>query len=398
MNVFRFATVAAPSAFLLSLLTAAAASAAAAPQSSGTSQGLTPVGPEGLQALTLGQDALSSVPITADTIADSLSDPDIERRERSLDELVELARTQPDVRRALEELAAQGADPELAWSARLALKLVEATFDRRGATAAPRTPRSWSGLAEPEDPFHALDALFQGWPSHQRGLGFDPFGIRSGPGAGLPQGWSSQQSRGQSIELRQDSEGTLLRLEETDENGDRQTREYRGESLEDILSENPQLEEELEDGGVALRFGSAGDPWEALERGFSGAGLRPWSGFPGGQGLLEQLLAPQSRAAGPRTDVLGVRVAQLTDAHARELGLEAGRGLFVDSVVPGTIAAELSVPAGAVLLELDGRSLAGVEDVSSAMRARAPDAPLQLTWLDSSGTRVQRTWQPAPVK
>jgi len=69
---------------------------------------------------------LDARPLNADTIAERLSEPDLDRREQHLDRIVERAGSEPAVRRALEELVVQEVDPELAWSARMALRLVEA--------------------------------------------------------------------------------------------------------------------------------------------------------------------------------------------------------------------------------------------------------------------------------
>src|SRR5688572_13676480 len=55
-----------------------------------------------------------------------LSAEDLDERERAFDELVAAAQRQPALQQALEEWSRDAADPDLAWSARLALREMRA--------------------------------------------------------------------------------------------------------------------------------------------------------------------------------------------------------------------------------------------------------------------------------
>ena len=109
-------------------------------------------------------------------------------------------------------------------------------------------------------------------------------------------------------------------------------------------------------------------------------------------GLL-RLARPSSGA--PSTDIFGVEFSKLDPQRLKELNLEPERGLHVERIVPGTIAQILGVKRGDLLIEMNGIPLFAGEDVSRALRERAPDGELVVTLIDGKGQRRTLTWKPA---
>jgi S1-C subfamily serine protease len=88
-----------------------------------------------------------------------------------------------------------------------------------------------------------------------------------------------------------------------------------------------------------------------------------------------------------RTDVFGVRARPATEA-------EGGQGLYVHSTEPATIANLLGIARGDVLLEVNGRALSTLEDVTTALGQRGPDGRVEAVWRDGAGRRRTGSWRP----
>jgi S1-C subfamily serine protease len=88
-----------------------------------------------------------------------------------------------------------------------------------------------------------------------------------------------------------------------------------------------------------------------------------------------------------RTDILGV-IARPATAD------EGGQGLHVRSTVPGSIAALLGIQGGDVLLEVNGRALSAIDDVTTALAERGENGQVAATWRDADGRRRTGTWHP----
>lgn len=324
----------------------------------------------------------------------SLASPDLERRELEFDRIVRLARVDERALSFLRELRADEDQPELAWTARLALREVDAQRPGLRVFTAPG--------ARLADPAGGIDQLLEE-------LGAQAFGM---PEAWLPlpSGRSDRAGAesGRSVSIQFD--GTLwhVRIRER-EDGEDATREYTGESLEAILEENPGLSDDLgmfHLGGAPQGFGmELGLPLQApldeVLRGLHGIrGAQPSRGFewrnPDGTtpGRLRFFVAPQAPSQPLRTDVLGVRVAPLAADTGRRLGLAEGVGLYVQASFPGTIAHLLGIGAGDVLVELAGRPMGSAEDITVAMRERDEGQPLAIEWIDARGERQRRSWAP----
>ena len=322
---------------------------------------------------------------------------DLDERERAFEDLTRRAGIDLEARAFLEELARTGSEPELAWTARLALREVNAkgssSWRPRGVGASflemdQRLEQMLEQfMAEARDP-----ALF----TNPRGrFRMVPFGS---------QGGTSSTSR--QVEVRTSEEGTLLRVTE-DVDGEQTTREYSGESLEDIYEAHPELKQELGlrvDGlpqghGLSIQLpGSGGrihgsllDPFAYGDRAgkMQGGKMLEWRSPEGG---LQGFFAPTSPRSPISTDKLGVIVRPLSEGDAESF--EVAGGLRVVSVFPATLADYFGLVSGDLLLELNGIPLVTAEELTRVLGERAPDESLTLEWLDDLGQRHSETWSP----
>jgi len=307
----------------------------------------------------------------------ALSDPDLDRRLAAFEDVVSRASRDGEAREFLEGLAAGSG--ELAWTAKLALR----DLDR----AAPRGPFGvWHGAKNLDDVERMLEEFTQrvapGW-NHR----IDPLVI---PFPGLtPQtplipGGSAQSRR---VDVRNDADGWTIKITE-DADGEESVREYSGETLEEILEANPELKDEvgisgsLVGPGMSLRIGSPSDRTFDFDALFGNLGVRPAP-----ENTFRSAPRTLERDDPVRTDILGV-VARPATAD------EGGRGLHVRSTVPGSIAALLGIEGGDVLLSVNGRELATIDDVTEALQARGEDGRIEAAWIDSYGRRRSGTWRP----
>jgi hypothetical protein len=314
-----------------------------------------------------------------------LATADLDRREKNLDQLLTRARVDPLARAFLEELARDGEHPDLAWTARLALRELG------------RAPQAFSPLAPlfgglggfASDPFQLhgrMEEMLRDLWSEHGGMGFllRPPQV---PGTQTP-----PRSSQRSVEVTQDKDGARVVIEEWVD-GKEQRREYRDSSLEALLEKNPELARELESGGVFLGP-SQGELDLRFDLGQRQGGRWSWpfrqlEPPPAGQ------TEPLQRSRPVRTDVLGVMVRPVSAERAKELGLADGLGLIVRDAYPGTYAHLLGVRAGDVLLQLDGVELRDADDIGRVMGSRSSDQDLTLVWIDQLGQRQARTWSAA---
>lgn len=81
----------------------------------------------------------------------------------------------------------------------------------------------------------------------------------------------------------------------------------------------------------------------------------------------------QLRATGRvRRAFLGVTPRQVTPELAEQLGLEVDEGVAVEDVASGTGAARAGIRGGDVIVGIDGKSIATVEDLFAILRQRQP--------------------------
>lgn len=297
---------------------------------------------------------------------DRLTAADLEQREQSFDALIEAAGRDAALRALLEEWSLDSVDTNLAWTARLALRELRGLAQR--GTPLRRGFFFGDGLDPFADSQRLLDEMMRG---------MEPWGNRGGlpPSAG-----GSTTSSAESFSLESGPDGVKCKVT-TQEDGREVTEEYSAKSIDELLEAHPELGAKI----GARTF----DP-------FGGA-------FP--PGLSLRLGSP--RAAQPatpfqtfqvRTDVLGVVVEPLSAEDGQKFGLEAGVGLRIERVEPGTIAHQLGLQRGHVLFEINGTTIHSRDDISNEIRKRGSDGALDVVVIDRWGQKRTRTWKPNSEK
>ena len=331
----------------------------------------------------------------------ALGESDLDLRERDFERILRLARKSDEAWSFLKELSEDASAPELAWTARLALRELETGGGPRSFFQ----PFAGPGVRL-SDPYSDLSELLEQFDSGALGVPGGLFQLYGGQGSAGPGSQSSQERR---IQIEHDGDQWRLHIHET-KDGKEETREFSGPSLEAILQENPELGDELGlfhlGGPEGFRMDMGLPPGAELPdilQGLDGfRRLQPLHGFEfkspdGSPRHLRFLLSPQEQSRPVRTDVLGVRVIPVTAELAHELGLAGPGGLYVQTSFPGTIAHLLGVKGGDVLLELDGAPLGSAEDITRVLRGRPEERPVRLVWIDATGERMERTWTPEPA-
>ena len=317
-----------------------------------------------------------------------LTDGDLAQRELNFEAMVRLARRSDEARAWLEERIADTADPELAWTARLALREAGAK-QRFFMRSHPGHQGSQRNSPQPS----SLRNLLQGGGIDLHfGLGQE--GLFQGS---QPQGTRSVLER-HGVTLESNPDGVKMTVTQTID-GEEQSTLYEAESLEALYQAHPELRDKAGAGHLfQLRFGDASFELNGsgLEQLFSDDGF----------GLFGRLAPTTPTARGARgatpppsvpTDILGVYVGEPSAELAEQLGLEPGRGLVVHRTEPGTIAGLLGISHGDVLLSINGVEMDGNSRISEILAARSADGELTLVWLDPRGEQQRRTWVPAPV-
>jgi len=310
------------------------------------------------------QPAASATEADIEAWKQKLAAPDLDLREQSFDALVNAARRDESLRAALETWARDEARGELAWTARLALRELGPRND------------PWQGLRGRRGVFF-LDPFEQDFDfdelRRQMFEDFDRpfpgFGPRTGaPVPPTPPGGSGMTTRSESESLSLESgpDGVKCKITRT-ENGQTTTEEYSAKSIDELLEQHPELRGKV--GGGSAR---------------GGAQVR--QGWPLD---LQRELAPEVR-----TDILGVAIVPLPAEEATALGLEPGVGLRIERVEPGTIAQQLGLQRGHVLVEMNGKPLRSRDDVSRELQAREASGPIEVIVIDRWGQRRTRSWKP----
>jgi len=96
----------------------------------------------------------------------------------------------------------------------------------------------------------------------------------------------------------------------------------------------------------------------------------------------------------PRTDRLGIACSQLSTERAYELGLDAGAGLEIMDVVPGSIASILGLRSGDVVTEINGTAIRSADDVKKVLADRSKDGEVAVAVVGEGGDRRTMTWKP----
>ncbi len=88
---------------------------------------------------------------------------------------------------------------------------------------------------------------------------------------------------------------------------------------------------------------------------------------------------------------LGVRVENLTAESGSSLGLGPNQGAFIASVMPGSPAARIGMPASSVITAIDGHAVTTADSLGPLIHFHAPGQSIGVTWVDSSGTHTATT-------
>lgn len=326
-----------------------------------------------------------------------LATKDLDTRERDFAALVEEATANDAAREALRAWSTDAGRPDLAWTARLALREVE----RRPGTHL-RALKNFGGGAmgdlrsrfdELESRFGGLDSMFG---DLQRDLDrmFQQDEPRTGatpqPGAAPRAGMHAQS---ESFRMQSGPDGVEVHVDEN-VNGETKTRTYKARTMEELLEANPELKDRIGAGGSMPLFGSR-QPQGFSFRGPFGGGTAPktlvmpdeydrWT-------TPAKPLAP-SMSGKTRTDILGVLYTKPSEEVRERRNLDDGVGLEVERTEPGTIASALGVQNGDVLIALNGRALKDRADVVAALKERKDGEPVKLELVDAKGRRHTLTW------
>ena len=269
-----------------------------------------------------------------------LSQRDLNAREQSYAELLELARK--DGRIADEVRAWSRGQDELAWTARLLLR----ELDRRGARGALRTFRS-DGWGDMQERMHERMQDLQQRMERLREEVERDFGRafeREGP---MPR----QQRQ---VETRQDSNGARVEVRTRTGDGPEDVKVYEGRTLDEIYQAHPELEAE--------------------------------------NALKDQLAPPSRRPMVPDRRVLQPGQQPVTQPVQQRsvLGVMCqpkDGGLQIEEVVDGSIAAQVGLRAGDVLLELNGTPVPSREEVARVLQDRRSGEDLVIIIQDANGKR-----------
>ncbi len=273
-----------------------------------------------------------------------LTNSDLDQREGEFESLVESARVSSELRAQLQEWSKDLEDCEFAWTCRLALREVDR--NRRTDPA--------SGLSG--DP---LEDLHRQLLSDRKGLGSISGFMRAPAIRGMTLG-PGITARSEQFQLELRPDGVKARVTR-DVNGEQQEQVYSASTIEELLKAHPELSEHVQ-GGAGVAVTRLRLPGFEIEPRFS---------------------------AGPRTDVLGVYVSEPSDVAGDPSGLR------IMGVQSGSVAERLGLARGQTLTSLNGRPLLTRDDISAALRERAPERSIDVELRDVDGTLSTRTWHPA---
>lgn len=300
-----------------------------------------------------------------------LEQSNLDLRQRAFEKILEMAVKRDAVRDALEAWAHDSSAPELAWTARMALRDLELRREPANVFGS----RGWGDFNSRFDAlrqrFESLDPMLDHMQQDLERMFQQPHGLAPDnvPGA----------SSLRSFNLQMNSDGVTCEVTE-DVNGEKKTSTYKAGSVEELLAAHPELSEDLGQGS-GFRFGM----------------------LPGGRGGIHAV--PPTAPRDPMrvrpvpsgtipTDVLGIECTKLSAEQLKTLGLPPEIGLHVERTVPGTIADVVGIQPGDLLIELNGTQIFRADDVSGVLKRRDPDGEVVVVLIDKKGQRRALTWKP----
>jgi hypothetical protein len=322
-----------------------------------------------------------------------LTDPDLDRREQAFGDLVDQLGRCAQAVRALEAWAASSREPELSWTARMALRALRS---RPRALVLRTIPGAAVGLDGPI----AIDLGDPGRVGAQLELLEGPLQALFQSGSELSlyaprqlvfQGPPPAVERQRQFSVEAGPQQVTLRITESG-GGEERTREFSAPDLAELLEQHPELAEEvpgLSDMAVqSLGGGQVSMRWSTgpVRLRFDPFGLNQRPHKIAVLGVDLSTDAP--------TMALGVDCRGLTDEERAHRDLSPGLGVLVDLVWPGGVAHVVELKRGDILLRIDSRDLRECADITRALAARPADAPLTIELLDTEGQRRTVTWNP----
>jgi hypothetical protein len=311
-----------------------------------------------------------------------LSDANLDERERAADELSRLARQDADARSALEQWSKDEKNRELAWTSRMLLREVGRN---PWGTKHPKAFGGGNGFGNGNDfdfddfakRFDDLDSMF----GNLRDQWGDMLKTLPPPSAG-----GTTSSRSMSLTVGPDGV-TCEVTEKVDGKDEKHT--YTAKTMDELLEAHPELRDSL--GNTHFQFGSGTlGQMQMFPRG-------SFDVFPrGGAPRARAFAAPHdlSKKGELPTDRLGLMCKALERERADELGVEHGVGLAVAEVQPDTIASQLGIREGDVVVELNGTTIHGTDDVKKVLAERAADADVSVVVVGENGHKRTLTWKP----
>ena len=328
-------------------------------------------------------DAGQAVPFVPKEWRAALTDADLDAREASFERMVNLARTSEEALSWLRTVCGEG-DRELAWTARLALREAEQKL----------ADDPWAlfggGLRVDEFERRLKEFTTRFAPSWNAQV--DPLVV---PFAGLTRPNPAFPGTTKSFNIQNDADGWVIRVTES-EGGEESVREYRGETLEEIVEANPELRSEPGITGMNLRrrllpaHRRTRRPALRLRRscsGSSGSTRVPPFGAGAARGAPRK---PSGRC--PSSPCAPTCWAWWCGRWPSPAGTPTGSTCAAPPRAPSR-SSWASCPAD-VLLSVNGRALASEADLTAALAERPEHGRVEAVWRDVLGRRRSGTWRP----
>ncbi len=359
------------------------------------------------------QQALPSEPFSSAVWLNRLSNHDLAQRELDYAQFIALARSDPRAMAWIEERAEDPTNPDLAWTARLALRELRSQYQLRGMIGIPGRIGAGNQGFRSVPLGQELNQLFEHFQELNRGYGLGAPG-QGIPGLGfpgqqffdngffdrnfrnLPPG-ASGKSMGSNFKLELGPDGVTA-VETKIVDGEEVTNEYKAESMQELLELYPELKDRLQTGGRRSLFMDLGPGAKGFffgDESGAGSGTNRFD-FQNGsvQGQAMDEFFGDDSAQEPRTDVLGVYLNPVDIMRQERLELGENEGLLVLGTEPGTIAHALGITAGDVIIEINGQPIDSRESVTRIMQERKAKTELTVLFYDNWGEQQRRIWSP----
>ncbi len=298
-----------------------------------------------------------------------LTQEDLDARERAFERVTELARRSDKARQALESWAKDDSHPDLAWTSRLALRSSTAPSAIDDLSGSARWNDLNSRFEELRRRFERIDPMFDDMQEDLQRLfdrqPFQSWNFQPGPLGG------SSEAQSFSLEIGPDGSVTCEITE--DVNGDKQTKKYTADSVEELLEAHPELR-----GRIGLGGG----------HGFNRV-MPHGTPTPRAQGGLRRSLGSVP------TDMLGIYPSQPSSEQRKDFDLDPDVGLLVERTAPGTIAEILGIQSGDIVIEMNGTTIHDSADVARVLKERESDGEVAVVIIDKKGQRRTLTWRPS---